>query len=241
MAESLQIGAETFPAAAVLPLLVQHQMLPQLRREVIIDRALADIDCSDEEKVQAYQAFCDRNQITDDERKQAWLAYHAMAPEQLETLALRELKLQKFKTQTWEGQVSSDFLEHKQRFDRLIYSLIRTQDVGLAQELFFRIQDDPDCFSQLAQTYSEGVEAERGGLLGPVTLDVPHPNLAKLLSISQPGQLHPPVRIGDWVVIVRLEKFLPAQLDDNIRQRLLEMRFQDWLKAELQNNPIQLT
>ncbi|NJN21502.1 MAG: peptidylprolyl isomerase [Leptolyngbya sp. RL_3_1] len=240
MIESLQIGTETFSAEAVLPLLVQHQLIPHLRREVIIDRALAEIECSDEEKIQAMQAFCERNQLASDEHKQAWLAYHAMAPEHLETLALRELKLQKFKRQTWENQINSDFLEHKQRFDRLIYSLIRTQDVGLAQELYFRIQDDPDSFSQLAQTYSEGVEAERGGLLGPVTLDVPHPNLAKLLSISQPGQLHPPMRIGEWFVVVRLEKFLPAQLDDNIRQRLLEMRFQTWLKAELQNNPIQL-
>ena len=184
--------------------------------------------------------WCDRQKLSSDEHKQAGLAYHAMTSEQLETLALRELKLQKFKTQTWGNQINSDFLEHKQRFDRLIYSLIRTQDGGLAQELYFRIQDEPDCFSQLAQTYSEGVEAERGGLLGPVTLDVAHPNLAKLLSISQPGQLHPPMRIGEWIVIVRLEKFLPAQLDDNIRQRLLDMRFQDWLKTEMQKNPIQL-
>ena len=97
MAESLRIGAATFPATAVLTLLAQHQMIPQLWREVMIDRALADVDCSDEEKGQAYQAFCDRNQLSSDDHKQAWLAYHAMTPEQMETLALRDLKLQKFK------------------------------------------------------------------------------------------------------------------------------------------------
>ena len=46
-----------------------------------------------------------------------------------------------------------------------------------------------------------GQEAQTGGLIGPVELSVPHPALARILSISKPGQLwptHPGGRMVLW-------------------------------------------
>jgi parvulin-like peptidyl-prolyl isomerase len=54
-----------------------------------------------------------------------------------------------------------------------------------------------------------------------------------MLSLSQPGQLCPPTRVGEWLVIVRLEKFIPAQLDDAMRRRLLTECFNIWLQEQL--------
>ncbi|MEQ8752448.1 MAG: peptidylprolyl isomerase [Coleofasciculus sp. G1-WW12-02] len=118
--------------------------------------------------------------------------------------------------------------------DRVIYSLIRHRDKAVAQELYFRLQESEQSFAELARHYSQGAEAKTGGLIGPVTLNVPHPQLAKLLSISQPGQLLPPTRLGEWWLIVRVEKFLPAQLDQPMRQKLLDEKFTAWLNEQLQ-------
>jgi parvulin-like peptidyl-prolyl isomerase len=65
-------------------------------------------------------------------------------------------------------------------------------------------------------------------------LSTPHPNLARILALSQPGQLSPPSNIGDWWLIVRLEKFIPAQLDEAMQQRLLNELFSAWLKDQMQ-------
>ncbi|MBW4517723.1 MAG: hypothetical protein KME11_21170 [Timaviella obliquedivisa GSE-PSE-MK23-08B] len=43
----------------------------------------------------------------------------------------------------------------------------------------------------------------------------------------------PPTRIEDLWVIVRLEEFLPAQLDEPMRQRLLDEMFANWLKEQM--------
>lgn len=51
-----------------------------------------------------------------------------------------------------------------------------------------------------------------------------------MLSVSQPGQLWPPLRLGEWLLIVRLEKLLPAQLDEPMRQSLLNELFEAWLQ-----------
>ena len=70
-------------------------------------------------------------------------------------------------------------------------------------------------------------------MIGPVELGVPHPVLAKMLLKSQPGQALPPTRLGDWILIVRLEQFIPAQLDAATHKRLLNEQFETWLQGEI--------
>lgn len=106
-------------------------------------------------------------------------------------------------------------------------------DPGLAQELYFRIQEGEQSFAELAREYSQGSEARTGGLLGPMTLSTPHPLIARILFASQPGQLSSPIRIEEWFVIVRLEKLIPAQLDASMRRRLLNELFESWLWKQL--------
>lgn len=238
--ELLKIGDRTVNADAVMPLLGKFGLLPRLVQEIMIDDAIAGVDLNPEEAKAAEADFCKRNQINSAEDAKAWAQQRYGTPELIRTLAAREMRLAKFKRDSFENELESYFLKRKSRLDRVLYSLIRTQQAGLAQELYFRVQDDGQSFSDLARQYSEGQEAKTGGLIGPVELSVPHPNLAGLLSISQPGQLWPPKRIGEWYVVIRLEKFFPAKMDDAMRQRLLDELFQQWLKEKFQQAPISI-
>lgn len=231
---SLQVGEQTIHAADLLPLLRRCGLMPTLVKEVVIDQAVAAISLTDEEMAGAVEQFMQAHQLGSDEQRDAFLQQRGLLAADLETIALRDLKLRKFKLETWGNKVESYFLQRKNRLDRVLYSLIRTTEPGLAQELYFRIQDDGHPFTDLARQYSEGQEAQTGGLIGPVELSVPHPALARMLSISQPGQLWPPTRVGEWFVVVRLEKFLPAKFDDATRQRMLEELYNTWLSEQVQ-------
>jgi parvulin-like peptidyl-prolyl isomerase len=235
MAPVLQIGETRLDASVLLEKLNQYQLMPRLVQEIVIDAALEAIECDLQE---ACQAFFSQRQLFSEEQRQAWLQQQKMTPEQFKMTALREAKLARFKADTWNHQVESYFLQRKGQLDRVLYSLIRTKDASLAQELYFRLNDDGADFSELAREYSEGQEAQTGGLIGPVELNVPHPTLARILSISQPGQIWTPTPIGEWFVIARLEKFLPAQLDEAMRQRLIEELFKTWLQQTLQQTPV---
>ncbi len=233
MSVVLQIAGRSITADEMLPLMAGYQMLPQFVQEILIDQAIASIECDLEESTSAAQQFYTQNQITNDEERQAWLGRYGMVQAQLESLSTRELRIEKFKQSTWGSKLESYFLSRKNQLDRVIYSLIRTQDVGTAQELYFRILEGEQSFAELARTYSQGPEAQTDGLIGPVELSVPHPILAQLLSLSQPGQINPPTRVGEWLVLVRLEKFIPAQMDDAMRRRLLTECFNTWLQEQL--------
>ncbi|PSN14716.1 peptidylprolyl isomerase [filamentous cyanobacterium CCT1] len=230
----LHIGPQALTAADVVPLLRRYGLLPALVKELVVDQAIAAVDLTPEQTTEAIDQFLQLNQITSPEQRQTFLTQRGLSEADLALLAERTQKLRQYKLDTWGPKVESYFLQRKSHLDRVLYSLIRTREAGLAQELFFRIQDDGQPFADLARQYSEGQEAQTGGLIGPVELSVPHPALSRILAISQPGQLWPPTRVGEWFVVVRLEKFLPARLDDATRQRLIDELFNTWLQEQVQ-------
>lgn len=236
MTAVLKIGDAELDVASLLELMRQHSLLPKLVQEVVIDRAIAPVECDPDT---ALKTFCQHHSLHTAEQMQAWQTQHQISTEQMAAIALRNAKVARYKEETWGPQVESYFLQRKTQLDRVLYSLIRTKDPSLAQELYFRLNDDGEPFVDLAKQYSEGQEAQTGGLIGPVELSVPHPILARMLSVSQPGQLWSPTPIGEWYVIARLEKFVPAQFDEPMRQRLLDELFKKWLQETLQTTPVE--
>ena|GEM_PF-238008 len=233
----LQIGNQTFTADEIILLLNEYSLLPQLQREVLIDQAIGPSTCSPEETDFALQQFYQQQQLPTEAHRRLWLEQQSLTELQLQQRVIRSCKLEKFKQVTWGNQIETYFLQRKSELDRVLYSLLRTQEVGIAQELYFRIQEGEQSFDELARQYSQGPEAETGGLVGPLELQTLNPDLAKLLSTLQPGQLATPTYLGEWLAIVRLEKFIPAQLDEPMRQRLLNECFNQWLKTQLQQQP----
>ncbi|MDJ0724051.1 MAG: peptidylprolyl isomerase [Prochloraceae cyanobacterium] len=230
----LKIGDRIFEDRDMLSKLAGYQMIPQLAREIIIENAIAEIECTPEEEKLALQQFCQQNQIPNPEQLEVWREKNWLSPEQLQKRILLNLKISKFKQNTWGPQLESEFLQHKTRLDKVIYSLIRTKDPGIAQELYFRLLEEEDSFSDLAKNYSQGPEANTGGLVGPVEVGSLHPQLGKMLASNSPGEILSPLALGEWMVIARLDRMIPAQLDETTRQRLLQEKFQAWLVKQIQ-------
>jgi parvulin-like peptidyl-prolyl isomerase len=216
----------------LLDLLRQYQMIPQLLRGVVIDRAIAPFSCTAAEKESALIQFYARHRLDSPESIETWLQLNHLAQDEIETAALRPVQLEKFKVATWGNQLKSYFLKRKASLDQVIYSLIRTADQGLAQELYYRLQDNEQSFAELAHQFSEGAENQTGGRIGPVPLSQPHPAIRQLLVVSQTGQLWSPRRVDEWFVIIRLEHLAPVQLNAAVEQYLLNELFEAWVQPE---------
>ena len=233
MNEFVQIGNFQVPPVELVPLLKRYQMLPGVLRELAIDRAIAEVECSTDEQMTALKQFYDRYQLTDESRLEQWLKAHGVERSYLSEIAIRNFKIDKFKQQTWGSKVGSYFLKRKAQLDRAIYSLIRTTDIGIAQEIYFRSIEGEQTFDEIARQYSQGAESKTGGLIGPVELSTPHPAIAQLITTQPIGQVCRPVQLEQWFVIIRPEQIIPAQLDEPMRQRLIDELFQIWLQEQL--------
>jgi parvulin-like peptidyl-prolyl isomerase len=234
MTEFIQIGNFQIPPAELVPLLKRYQLLPGMIRELAIDRAITAVECTAEEQLIALKQFYDRYQLTDEDRLVQWLSSQRLDRQNLSDIAIRNFKIDKFKQQTWGNKVGSYFLKRKAQLDRAIYSLIRTSDIGIAQEIYFRSIEGEQTFEEIARQYSQGAESKTGGLIGPVELSTPHPAIAQLITTQPIGQVCRPVQLEQWYVIIRPEQIIPAQLDDPMRHRLIDELFQTWIQEQMQ-------
>ena len=120
-------------------------------------------------------------------------------------------------------QLQSDppFLERRTALEQVVFSLIRLQQLHAAEELYLRLSDDGADFGELARSFSLGQERLSGGLVGPMPVGQLHPRIAAALGRLQPGQVHPPVDVEPYQLVLRLEHREPASLSDALRQQLL--------------------
>ncbi|MEM6598721.1 MAG: peptidylprolyl isomerase [Cyanobacteria bacterium P01_D01_bin.36] len=237
MDSAIQIGSKSIDTPTLVRKLLEYRLLEKFVQESVIDDLIESVNC---EPTAALKRFCQVRQLETGEQRQAWCKKEHFTPAQMEAEAVREFRLAQFMEETWGDRIQTFFLQRKAQLDRVVYSLIRLKSADVAQELYFRLCDDGDSFSDIARDYSEGKEAQTGGLVGPVELGVPHPTIGKMLQVSKESQLWPPTQIGEWIVIVRFEKRISAQLDDAMRQRLLHEQFQKLLQEKMQKSPIKL-
>jgi hypothetical protein len=142
--------------------------------------------------------------------------------------------LRRFAEQRFAPGLEEVFLASQGGHDQLVYSLLRVRDVGLARELWIRLEEGEASFAELAASYGEGPEAARKGVIGPIPIGhVAPPELAHLLRSLQPGEVHPPRQLGEWLVLLRLEQLNPARFDASMRDFLLNQQLEAFLQARV--------
>lgn len=139
---------------------------------------------------------------------------------------------------SWQHQKFNDaarqrFLELGSALDRVCLSVLQSDDVHLAQEWYFKLQDGDADFAQLAPQ-SLGSSRDSGGHLGPLRLEELQSPLDRLVLRAQPGVIQPPLCIpGGRSIVLRLDKRLPAQWDDDTRHELTLRLHRSWLASTI--------
>lgn len=118
------------------------------------------------------------------------------------------------------GSGETLFLRYKDRLDRVLYSLIRVDSEDLAYSLFYAIEAGDLGFGQAAAQNSIGPESKTQGIVGPVDLTTPHPEISARLRTADPGQLFSPFVADQWYAIIRLEYRFDSEYDDQTRRFL---------------------
>ncbi len=227
------LSQDKLSSQAIKGLLRQYDLLPKLLQEMVIDQAIAPLECTSDETQSALQQFYSTQGITCDADLERWVQQTGMSIDRLQTQLQRALRLETYKQNQWGHKLEPAFLAQKTQLDQMVYSLLRVQDFAMAQEIFFRIQSGEQSFAEATQAYSQGPEAQTGGIVGPTPISQVHPLLATRLQASQQGQVLPPVKVGEWAVVVRLEQYLPAQLDEPTQKKLLEHLFESWVQESV--------
>jgi parvulin-like peptidyl-prolyl isomerase len=232
---SLTAGSPSRPLTPdQVELLAQHRMIKPLLRQMVIAGLAAEVSIPAEAGAQALASFMQDQGLETDEQLAAFLRLNLLHREELEQQLIQPLRLQRYVADHFLPKAEARFLQRKTQLDRVVYSLLRLEDAGLARELYLRINEGESDFAELAARYAEGPERTTRGVVGPVPLMQAHPVLAERLRTGTPGVLLEPFRIEKWWLVVRLETYSPATLDDDTAQQMARELFEESVEEAVQ-------
>jgi len=180
-----------------------------------------------------------QQQLTDANKFQEWLNSNGLDYAAFHRQVGFGFKLEKLKFQITEPRLQEFFIEQKLFLDRVIISRIVITDKELAEELHSQLLEGAR-FDQLAQEYSVADDRIVNGMMGAVSRGQLPDQVRALVDLASPGEIIGPVNIEEWYCLFRVEKFLPAELEGQVKQELENQLFEQWLGEKMQKLNIKL-
>lgn len=181
----------------------------------------------------AVQAYCQKHRLSKPEELQRWCLERGMQHDDLLSEAIYDWRREELRSKMSDTSSESLYLRYKDNLDRVLYSLIRVEDPGLCRELFYAIEAEEISFGEAARLHSKGPEAKTQGIVGPVDLTTPHPEIASRLRTAHPGQLIGPFEAAEWHTLLRLEYRFDSEYDAHTQNFLEEMNFKSRICSDL--------
>ena len=188
----------------------------------------------------AMQKYCSKHGLNNKQEQQQWCLQHGMSQADLLSEAIHDWRRTELREQS-SSNIESLYLRYKDNLDRVLYSLIRVDNAGLCRELFYAIEAGEISFGEAARLHSRGPEAKTQGIVGPVDLTTPHPEIAGRLRTAQAGQLIGPFEAAEWHTLLRLEYRFDSVYDAHTQNFLEEMNFKSRICGDLKTELQQLS
>ena len=214
-----------------------YRLWKSLLRARLLDEASAGFTPEPEELASAWENFCKKFQVDPSTSLPVPQDYIGCPPERLKSAIERECRIWLWKKTIFEPQAEEHFDRRRQALDRIVYSLLRVKDVGLARELWFRIKAGEATFADLAPEYASGNEVYTAGIVGPVALGAMHPALAGVLKPARAGELLKPFSVAEWFLVARVEHHLPVEFDESMKSQMIEELCHQWLEERTHGRP----
>lgn len=230
----LKIGNRLITGDRVIAGLVRYQLLDSFVGQLLMDEVIKSVTLTKQDIVKALTGSEDADRPKNFETfLTQWCQKKGITLDYFNSVILRELRVEKFKQTQFGHKVESEFLHSKVEFDQVEYSLIRVDNLLLAQELYFQLRDDGSDFAQLAEQYSCGRERQTEGRVGPISMASLPAEVADLFRCGQTNVVYGPIPLAKQFWIVRLERITAARLTDSIRSSLIQRLFDRWLQAKV--------
>lgn len=228
LAIELPVGQPRMTTVDLNRLMLQQGLDRPMAQAWVLDEVARAIELPAEEEAALVAEFYADQGLVDPEAAEAWRVCTHFSEADVLMRATKDRRLALYRERCFVDEVEIRFLERKPDLDYVVYSILRVHEEAIAQELYQRIREGEADFAELAADFSQGMERETRGQIGPVPLSTAHEELVRRLRVSRQGQLWAPFFVVDIWVVFRFERLIPAALNDEVRAMLLEELFDAW-------------
>ena len=215
----------------------------EVLRQYVIEKELQNNNGKriDPEKVeQAIIEFRLNNQLSEPDAFHSWLNQNGLDFASFHHQVTSRLEQERLKDQLATSRLEDYFMERKLFLDRVVLSRIMVDSQELAEELRSQI-DEGASFERLAQEYSLSEDRIVNGMMGPVGRGTLPDKLRAAIDLAKPGELLGPLELDNRFILFRVDKVLPASLEDEqLREILKNELFERWIIEKIRVLNVQL-
>lgn len=189
---------------------------------------------------QAVIDFRFENQLNNPDGFQEWLKTQGITYADFRYQIAARLKIEKLKAEVTEPKLEEYFNANKALLDQVVLSRIVVAGKDLALSLKNQILEQSSRFELLAREHSLTDDRLLNGMMGVVRLGQIPEQLQQFVAMAKPGDLIGPLEIDGRYALLRVEQFLPACLEGQLKRELQDQLFEQWLQEKAQKLTIKM-
>ncbi|AOY84125.1 peptidylprolyl isomerase [Moorena producens JHB] len=197
------------------------------------------ITVSDQEWQAAGDAFRVEHKLLGVTETNSWFSQQRITVEEWSEGIKVQLLTKKLKEHLFGEAVDGDYISNRENYRRVALSQILVLDLAQALKIVKALRYDNASFCALALEHSKGKQSqENGGFVGIRFLAELSQDIAKGIYEAKEGEVIGPIQTKLGYHILRVEKWFPTELNESVREAILEFLFQNWLQEQSQTNPV---
>lgn len=214
-----------------------------MTRKIVTHAATAaNIEIDPTELQQAADQFRLTHDLASVEDTITWLEQHHLSVDEFEAMIHINLLCHKLAWHLFEHQIEAWFVAHQIDYRSAVLYEVVLDDIDLAMELFYALQESEISFSEVARQYGQDIELRRkGGYRGVVYRHEMKPEIAAKVFAAKSPQLLKPIITAQGVHLIWVEEVIHPEVNEPLRNQILSTLFKDWLKQQMQQSQIDLT
>lgn len=239
-------GADTLSLGDFLAAMKRSRRLRPLLLDAFVENYLvqrarrAGLSINDQELQQAADNFRLKNGMASAEQTQTWFNREAITSDDFAAGLERDLIVEKLRQTIANPRLQEVFDANTARFARVRLKRILVTTEAEARQIIEEVNNGRATFEDQARQKSlDLVTRNVGGEAGIVRRVDLAQQLGDAVFGTEVGKLVGPVQAGQGFLVFRVEEFLPAVMDENIKAGLRKEIFDAWLRNELSRAPIQ--
>lgn len=196
------------------------------------------ITVSDEELQAAGDVFRQEHKLLGASETVAWLSQQQITVEDWSQGIRVALLTNKLKEDLFGDSVDTHYVSNREDYNRVALSQILVRDLPDALKAAHALREENASFCALALEHSKGKQSkENGGFVGVHFLAELMPEIAQAISNAREGEVIGPIQTKLGYHILKIEKWFPAELNESVREKVLDSLFQAWLREQSNSNP----
>ena len=229
---ALWMNDQPVSTAEVMAVLRKERKLPELVKNLVLDRTLSQVTLRPERVAELVHDFRQQRKLESEEAYSDFLHKNHLTQSLVKQSLSRPEQIVQYREERWGPRANSLYLKHKDRYDKITYRRLQAPNADVMQEVFFRLKDKEDSWDTMSKQFP-GAQANLGGRqIAIPAADVEAPLLAALRKAGANVVIRPLRLNPTTVVVAELENIEPSSFDDELRTVILRQEFDSWLQEE---------